>query len=80
MDSHPLSAIILDCSYLLASIPLARIRHDHRETNLCVDTLAKAALRHSLGFISFYVVPYVMSFNFQEDFVGVKYLRLIRIS
>lgn len=39
----------------------------------------KLSLSH-FGFVSFPVIPSILSFQLQQDFVGVKYPRLNRIS
>lgn len=49
--SHPLSALIFDCRYLMEALPVPTLRHDLREANICADILAKNALSQLFGFI-----------------------------
>ncbi|KAI8544905.1 hypothetical protein RHMOL_Rhmol07G0001600 [Rhododendron molle] len=78
-SSRPLSALIFDCRYLMTLLPAVKLKHDLREANICADILAKNALNLPLGFIYFSVIPSDLCFQFQQDFVGIKYPRLIRI-
>ena len=49
--SHPYSAIIVDCRYLLQHFEEAYINHAHREGNHCADLLAKEGINSPLDFV-----------------------------
>uniref|UniRef100_A0A2N9FQ21 Reverse transcriptase domain-containing protein n=1 Tax=Fagus sylvatica TaxID=28930 RepID=A0A2N9FQ21_FAGSY len=53
--SHPYSALINDCRFLIQSFEEATIQHAHRESNFCADLLAKEG--HNLV-EPFYVFSY----------------------
>ena len=48
--SHPYSAIIVDCRYLLQHFEEAYINHAHREGNHCADLLAKEGINSPSDF------------------------------
>ncbi len=55
-SSHPYSALINDCRYLLLSFEVATIHHAHHESTHCADLLAKEVHRF-LEQIVYFVFP-----------------------
>jgi hypothetical protein len=55
-DSHPYSALINDCRYLILSFEAASLHHMHQESNFCADLLAKEGNK-LLDSFSIYVFP-----------------------
>ena len=49
--SHPYSAIIIDCRYLLQHFEEALINYVQREGNHCADLLAKEGINSPLDFV-----------------------------
>lgn len=50
-SSHPYSALIIDCRYLLQHFEDAHVNHVHREGNHCADILAKEGINSLSDFV-----------------------------
>ena len=76
-ESHPYSALITNCKYLILFFEKASLHHAHYESNFCADLLAKAG-NTMLDTFSFYVSPphFVVS-KFMADIWGVSYPRVL---
>ena len=57
LDSHPYSALIQDCKYMIQSFEEASLHHIHREGNFCADILSKARCITDPVFIEFILPP-----------------------
>lgn len=68
---HPFMSTI--CRSLMEKLQMVQLNHVYREANKTADVLAKDALAKPLGFTSFTIIPNVVRFQFDDDFVGATY-------
>jgi hypothetical protein len=73
IDSHPYSALINDCRSLNQYFEEARFQHAHRESNFCVDLLAKEGIKLFVPFSIFVSPPHFIVSQLLADIWGVLY-------
>ncbi len=75
--SHPYSALINDCRYLIQAFEEARLQHAHRESNFCADLLAKEGNKIIGSYVSFNSPPLFFVSQLLVDILGVAYPRML---
>ena len=77
LDSHPYSALITDCRYLMLSFEEAHLRHVHRECNFSADLLSKVRNNSLDVYLEFVAPPSFVVSQLLADIWGVSYPRLL---
>jgi hypothetical protein len=77
LDSHPYSALIHDCRYMIQSFEEAILHHIHREGNFCVDLLSKARSTSDHVFSEFISPPSFVVSQLLADIWSVSYPRTL---
>ena len=77
LDSHPYSALIHDCRYMIQFFEEAILHHIHREGNFCVDLLSKARSTSDHVFSEFISPPSFVVSQLLADVWGVSYPRTL---
>jgi ribonuclease HI len=73
LDSHPYSALIHDCRYMIQSFEEASLHHIHREGNFCADILSQARCITDPVFTEFISPPPFVVSQLLADIWGVSY-------
>ena len=77
LDTHPYSALIHDCRYMIQSFEEAILQHIHREGNFCADLLSKARCISEPIFFEFTSPPSFVVSQLLVDIWGVSYPRTL---
>ena len=77
MTSHPYSALINDCRYLIQAFEEARLQHAHRESNFYADLLAKEGNKIIGSYVSFNSPPLFVVNQLLADILGVAYPHML---
>ena len=77
MTSHPYSALINDCRYLIQAFEEARLQHVHRESNFSADLLAKEGNKIIGSYVSFNSPPLFVVSQLLADILGVAYPHML---
>jgi hypothetical protein len=73
LETHPYSALIHDCRYMIQSFEEAILHHIHREGNFCADLLSKARCISDPVFSEFISPPSFVVSQLLADIWGVSY-------
>ncbi|KAI8538995.1 hypothetical protein RHMOL_Rhmol09G0146900 [Rhododendron molle] len=76
-ETHQLSALLNDCSYLLQQLGVTQIEHSFKEGNACADRLANMGLQMEIGIHVLVNMPSCISIQLRADAQRVSYLRLM---
>jgi hypothetical protein len=77
LDTHPYSALIHDCRYMIQSFEEAILQHIHREGNFCAYLLSKARCISEPVFSKFTSPPSFVVSQLLADIWGVSYPRIL---
>ena len=77
LDSHPYSALIHDCRYLIQSFEEAILQHVHREGNFYADLLSKARSTCDHVFSEFISPPSFVVSQLLTDIWSISYPRTL---
>jgi hypothetical protein len=75
--SHPYSALINYCRFLIQSFDEVTIQLAHRESNFCTDLLAKEGHNLAEPFSVFSFPPHFVVSQLLADIWGVSYPRML---
>jgi hypothetical protein len=77
LETHPYSALIYDCRYMIQSFEETILHHIHREGNFCADLLSKATNIYDPVFYEFIAPPSFVVSQLLADIWGVSYPRTL---
>ena len=75
--SHPYSALINDCRFLIQSFDETTIQHAHSKSNFCADLLAKEVHNLVESFSVFSFPPHFVVSQLLANIWGVSYPRML---
>ncbi len=78
--SHPYSALINDCRYLILSFNEVKIQHAHYESNFCADLLAKEGNKILDSYVIFVFPPHFVVSQLLADTWGVVYPCMLKFA